>query len=783
MYLVKTGRLIGQLLDNGTIRNDIFYIWKRDEKNNSDEDDLVYCLTPTSTITFNPVTGCVVSSINHPQFMKLPTSDDKVINVKVTFKTPELTNQPDRIYCVVKHNTRNIKEEDISKENNSTERKHRKHECILTGYTTCKKKSYKFGQVNQELKTALFAANSDLVVKVAPAIVGKKGTKLTFFTPDGLVLDGHNVPKDRPITCISIHPVELTVACGDKSGKIFVWRNSHDDPNRFLSTQMHWHSLPVRALSWNDNVFADSRHLYSGGEEGAILKWDSRSATRVGIVPRLGCTIAHISASSGTVVTVNSNNSLKIFTSTFEEIITIVGLADRNAKAIASRRKDSKDRANLDSFLELAGNQKSTTALWKYNYLREKTRTRLFFHHGLQAAVLLNGLKNEIQIFDPIVKTEKLALDISSFNKVLGDRPTDDEGFDEDNFQKSTFITLFSLSKCGAWLVTVESNWDTLGGQCIKIWNFDCYSNSKEEKFKLNTQIHENGSCQIVSIDFLSLPSKSSKTNLINGLIACGTDKKAKMWRLSNDNHDLTNVSNPSKWEALRMFTYLNLEPLCAAGSPDKSVLAIAFGPRLTLWDSETFSLLTCLTSKSECSDYNSVVFGYGSKTSHLLLGTTESHILVWNLLSSHLVRKMALDRPTIAPIGNSIGVLHSHGVLSLDSALNINVISNTENVSGIARDERTAKIYLLHSTANCENMLSCIKTETTHQLMPQEPKKNSNSENAFELLLKQSIDKIDAENSAFAQARTNINLLSYDIITQSVSDCSAAVVKLAMPI
>ena len=144
MYLVKTGRLIGQLLDNDTVRNDIFHIWKRDGKNNSDEDDLVYCLTPTSTITFNPVTGSVVSSINHPQFMKLPTSDDKVISVKVTFKSPELTNQPDRIYCVVKDDTRNTKDEDISKGNKNTERKRRKHESILTGYTTCKKKSYKF---------------------------------------------------------------------------------------------------------------------------------------------------------------------------------------------------------------------------------------------------------------------------------------------------------------------------------------------------------------------------------------------------------------------------------------------------------------------------------------------------------------------------------------------------------------------------------------------------------------------------------------------------------------
>ena len=785
IYFVKTGRLIGQLSDKGIVRKDIFCVWKKVEKDKSDENELVYCLTPTCILSFNPITGNVVSSINHPEFIKLPPPNDNVLSVHVTFKSPELSNQPDRIYCVVKEDSKNINNEELKpKDKASAKKKLRKHDCILTGYTTHKKKTYKFGQVNTELKKALYSANSSLVVKVALAVVGNKGSKLTFFTPEGLVVDSHAVPKDRPITCVSIHPVELTVACGDKSGKIFVWRNTHDDPNRFVSTQMHWHSLPVRALEWSNNVFSDSRHIYSGGEEGAILKWDSRSATRVGIVPRLGCTIAHISASSGTVVTVNSNNSLKIFTSTFEEVASIVGLADRNIKFSTSRRKGKLKNTNLDTFFNIASNLHPNTTLWKLNYLKEKARTKLFFHQGLQATVLLNELKNEIQLFDPIIKTEKLALDVSSFNKVLGDRPSKDEGFDEDNSDKSTPITLFSSSKCGKWLVTVESNWDTLGGQCIKIWNFDCNSRSKgEEKFKLNTQINEDGCCQIVSLDFLSLPSYSSKTDVINGLIACGTDKKAKLWRLSNDYHEL-DMANPSKWEAVRIFTYLNLEPLCSAGSPDKSVLAIAFGSRLTLWDSETFSLLTCLTSKSDNSEYTSVLFGYGSKSSHLLLGSTETHILVWDLLSSHLIKKMPLDRPTLVQLGNSIGILHSRGALLLDSVLNISVISNLENISGIANDEKSGKTYLLHSTPTCNNLLSFVKTETSHEPISDEPEKNTASDNKFELLLNQKVNQVNIEQSAtYAQARTNINLLSHDLITLSVSECSESIVKLAMPI
>lgn len=529
MYIVKTGRLVGQLCENGRPREDINFIWKRTDKDKSDENDLVYCLAQSCIISFNPITGTVVSQVIHPEFLQLPPFDSNLVKVLVTFKSPEFGYQPDRIYCAIKQDVNTVKEENKSTDGKQVvTKKRRKGDCFVTGYTFHKKKGYKFGQVNQVIKNVLFGANSNLVVKVADTVVGKKGTNLLFFTPEGLCLDTHTVPKDRPITCLSMHPTELVVASGDKSGKIFVWRNSNDDPNRFFSTQMHWHSLPVRALAWTNNIFSDSKHLYSGGEEGAILKWDTRSARRVGIVPRIGCTIAHISADSGTVVAVNSNNSLKLFSTTFEDIASIVGLAQR--KSVGDTRKtnskQSDDNIDLEKFFELT----NKTGIWKLNYLQEKSRTKLFYHNGIQAVALLNGSKNQIQLFDPILKTEKLALDVSSYNTILGDRPTEEDGFLVDEVPKSSKITLFTLSQCGTWLVTVESNYDTLGGQCTKIWHFTSPSNSMGEgKFTLNTQINEDISSQIFSAEFLIIPNFLYKvSSRTNGLITCGSDKKSK---------------------------------------------------------------------------------------------------------------------------------------------------------------------------------------------------------------------------------------------------------------
>ena len=788
MYVVKTGRLLGHLCEDGRPREDIIYIWRKNDQETTDEDDLVYCLTSSCTINFNPATGTVVSQVNHANFLDLPKPKDNVVKVEVTFK--DQTYQLDRVYCVVKlpyaaKGPENIQPIDKTASGGKIKRK---MDCYLTGYATHKKKSFKFGQVNQCQNNVLFAANPNIVIKVALAVVGKKSTKLSFFTREGLCLDSHFVPKDRPITCLAIHPTELAAASGDKSGKIFVWRNSHDDPNRFVSSQMHWHSLPVRALSWANDVFSDSRYLFSGGEEGAILKWETRSAKRVAIVPRIGCTITHISATARTVVTANSNNSLKLFSANLEDITTIVGLAQGNFK-VDTRHEISKSLSsdvNFDKFFQLANG----TAIWKYNYLEEKRKTKIFFHNGVQAIALLNGPKNQIQLFDPIMKTEKLALDVASFNKVLGDREEQDNDLN-DKESNASKIVLFSLSRCGTWLATVESNHDTLGSQSIKIWRFLSPSSSMGEgKFELNTQINEDLSCQLLSVDFLKLPNRwaTSKPSRheTNGLITCGTDKKAKLWRLAKGEPTSAVTLSSGKWEAERTFEYLEQVPTCTSGSPDQSVLAIGFGSKLTMWDTENHSLLTCLSLIGDESNYTSVAFGDGSNKSHLVLGTTDTHVLVWNLLNNHLVRKMELDRATLLELNSNLtAILHSHGAIALDRSLQVSTITRLENINGITIDEKTNSIYILHSTEKCQNVLKCVKLDQSSKITSSsDAVQTSNNDEIFGSLSQPSIKELGSRAfSGQKEERVNMKLLTHDLITTNVSECSASFVKLAMPL
>ena len=151
------------------------------------------------------------------------------------------------------------------------------------------------------------------------ATSGKVGNKLTFSCTSGIHRPWfQNV---APVTAIACHPSTDKVAVtGDTSGKIKIWRQKRDF--EFFPSEVHWHSLPVRSLSFS----TEGVYFFSGGGEGAILKWDLASARRVAIVPRLGSTVTTIAASHTSVVAATDTNALKIFTANLDDSEMITGL-------------------------------------------------------------------------------------------------------------------------------------------------------------------------------------------------------------------------------------------------------------------------------------------------------------------------------------------------------------------------------------------------------------------------------------------------------------------------
>jgi len=86
------------------------------------------------------------------------------------------------------------------------------------------------------------------------------------------------------------------------------------------------------------------------------------------------------------------------------------------------------------------------------------------FWHPQTHSVVLKGSRRRIQFFDPIQLQQKLCLEASNQDEILGDRDFDSKSL--------SVLSLFSLSPCGNWLATIEANWDTMNGNCLKIWHF-----------------------------------------------------------------------------------------------------------------------------------------------------------------------------------------------------------------------------------------------------------------------------------------------------------------------
>jgi len=714
IFNVQTGRLVSRVKDADENKIDRVWISPASAAGQDDDDDderknQVLALTNKHLLAIQIPTGVITSKIAHPSHFKVP---DERRDVKIVVNPA--TGQLERVYYV-------IKEED-------------KSYWLHSSSPLAKKKAIKFGQVNDFQGRVLYGCNGQLVVRACPVVQGQgpQGqTKLAFMTEDGYVFDHHKFSKARPVTCIAVHPTDPVVATGDKSGQISVWRrnnNSGDSSSSstsFFASKFHWHSLPVRCLAWAAGGVAPL-HLYSGGDEGAILKWDTKECRRVGLVPRLGAGIVNIVNTEEHVVLATQHNVVKVLTSGLDQTSTMCGLSVDPQKP-------------------------------------------LFWHSGLQNLAVMSGERRQVQLYDPLTKNEKLSLDVSSVNRILGERGGRDNVVENEDID-------FALSDCGTWLATVETNWDSMGGNCLKIWRHNLTNND----FVLNTRINQPHSEPPGATNFVQLRGQPA-------LLTCGRSK-AKLWRWAADTSDT--------WEPLRSFVYLGKRPTCCAQSPDGSVLAIAFGDSLTLWnaasDASSFALITSLSVQSGViDDYASLLFGRSAANSHLLFGSTkgDASVVVWDLLTNRLIRRLTgVGHPRLFAMGAKVGVIHANGVARIGADFGVEALVSGVSVGGAVYDAVSGRLYFVSGSGNrCKlGFVNVVRqnAETTafdekedNDLLYQRPKAKSGLDNAMRTKLEAS-----AQRNIF-YAKVNSNFMTPEVIANRPSSISSILVKKSLPL
>ncbi|KAM7541341.1 hypothetical protein Aperf_G00000038754 [Anoplocephala perfoliata] len=164
---------------------------------------------------------------------------------------------------------------------------------------------------------SLYDVNDHFVAAIVDTKLYLHWFKYNNYTSYALPIDDKSALKPyKKLTCIACHPIEPIVATGNAMGEVMIWWNftsastntfeksaaikegvddeeSSDEgekdvgnyhfikmkfvedcrllhPKRVKRSGMHWHGFAVTALAFT----REGKHLYSGGLEGVLVKWD-----------------------------------------------------------------------------------------------------------------------------------------------------------------------------------------------------------------------------------------------------------------------------------------------------------------------------------------------------------------------------------------------------------------------------------------------------------------------------------------------------------------------------
>ncbi|XP_075237473.1 WD repeat-containing protein l(2)05287 [Lycorma delicatula] len=386
--------------------------------------------------------------------------------------------------------------------------------------------------------------------------------------------------KESEFTVVRAHPTENCVAVGNTNGRVYIFYNVTTVGRNYTQTLYAWHILPVSDISFTPS----GTQMFTGGSECVLVKWTVGSPDIKHFLPRLSAPIEHL--------VISPNNTQ-----------TAISLKD-------------------NSILLINAQSNVTCTIQQFTWGLIPIPGQRLFSAGINQdpnseCLVLNGRPGHIQFFS--IKTNSLLynLDITETNYLTQEPNSKVYNFD---------ITQVAFSQDGKWLATVEIREDDETSMEIhlKMWMF----NSKDQRFKLNTVCKLPHQDKINTVKFQPLYSWDNEHQSEYCLVTTGDDKKFRVW-ISTINYIENNKY--FTWKCERIGFYKDFIAGPAGFSSDGSVLAVGFGPCLTIWDLENHALVASLTRDNETLTFVEVE---QRNYSHLVVSTSLSHLMVWNLLT-----------------------------------------------------------------------------------------------------------------------------------------------------
>ena len=337
-----------------------------------------------------------------------------------------------------------------------------------------------------------------------------------------------------------------------------------------VCVQLHWHHSPVA-----DCVFsADGNYIISGGDEAAMVMWQLETQ-EPSFVPRLGSSIKHISVSQDTKY-------------------VSVSLASNTIKVLATA-----DIRLVSSIMGLAPFDESSNSL--------------AYDPKTDCIVLPSATSGMLQFYDPFMDNVVDVVDVIGENAVAGvkERPV-----------FNTQIVFVSFNTEGSWMATVEKQSDPFLKQSwkLKFWSFD------DKKYTLNTSVEPVHDKKVNGLAFR--PHSPDSANDI--AVTTSDDGDFKVWSLFTKEAKTGVVEKTWLCQAVGCFGFDSCTSV--SFSSDGSLLAVLYDD-ITIWDPDPLSMKSNFGSNVVTENIKQVAFGH-HESSHLLIGNTEKHIIVWDVKS-----------------------------------------------------------------------------------------------------------------------------------------------------
>ncbi|WVQ78204.1 hypothetical protein IAT38_000287 [Cryptococcus sp. DSM 104549] len=376
---------------------------------------------------------------------------------------------------------------------------------------------------------------------------------------------------------------------------------------RLPTTSLHWHAHAVSAIAFTPS----GSHLLSGGEESVLVQWTVATGKRE-YIPRLGGRpIVSLAVRRG-----DGGAEEEWWMALADGAVIRIGAASGHI-------------ANVGQGIRLDP-LRPTSASAPYP---------IAFHPATSSLVVPSSHPSTLQFIDPVASTVLFDLEVAPSNRVSR---RDEKELEPVAVEKVAFSD--AQDGRSVWMATMEGRkGDSMQGggmvKNLKVWKW------ANEKYMVNTQFPRPHSISdVTSVTFSPIPaptSTSSKAALAPNpyLLTTSANGVAKLWHVrqaKKSEQGKVSAKRPALielyWSCRSTFDYRNLPITASAFSPDITILALAHGSVITLWDVESNILLKVLDGGAGV-DLKKVAFVGGE--GRWLVGSGEKEgIVVWDLLS-----------------------------------------------------------------------------------------------------------------------------------------------------